>query len=315
MNEFKVGLLALAAIFAVVYMSLKVTSNQSGFGEYVTYRTIIDDASGIFAKTPIKIAGINAGRIKNVELQGNLALISFEVLRRIKITEDSRLRIRSVGFLGDKFLEISPGKSEKPLAEFGLIRSETAGGIENLARDAAEVISEVKKIVTSLRESLAPEGGISPIKQIVADIHELTKNAKEASTVLRDILVENQDRVNAMMANLESFSQRLNRQLDPNDKASMLASLNEIMGNAKQMTDDLKALASDLRKGKGTLGKILVEERIADDVQQTLSGVKKMVNRVEAIRTEIALYTGANTDKGGTTDAMLNIFPSSVFTL
>ena len=36
MNEFKVGLLAIATMVAVVVMSLKVTSNQSGFGQYIT---------------------------------------------------------------------------------------------------------------------------------------------------------------------------------------------------------------------------------------------------------------------------------------
>ncbi len=77
MNEFKVGLLALATIASVIVMSIKVTSNQSGFGEYITYRTIIRDASGIFPKTPIKVAGINAGRIKQIELADNNAVITF----------------------------------------------------------------------------------------------------------------------------------------------------------------------------------------------------------------------------------------------
>ena len=98
MNEFKVGLMALASMIAVVVMSLVVTSNQSGFGEYVPYKTIVKNASGIFPKTPIKVAGINAGRIKSIELQGNEALISFEVLERVKITENSVLKIKEGQF-------------------------------------------------------------------------------------------------------------------------------------------------------------------------------------------------------------------------
>ena len=107
MSELKVGLLALSAMISVVFMSLKITSNQSGFGDYTTYRTIIKDASGIFPKTPIKVAGINAGRIKQIELQDNSALITFEVLNRVKITTGSKLRMKSVGFLGDKYLEMA----------------------------------------------------------------------------------------------------------------------------------------------------------------------------------------------------------------
>ncbi len=61
MNEFKVGILAIATIIAVVFMSLKITSNQSGFGQYVTFRTIVKDASGIFPKTPIKAKMVASG--------------------------------------------------------------------------------------------------------------------------------------------------------------------------------------------------------------------------------------------------------------
>ena len=113
MNEFKVGLLAVASLISIAYMSLKVTSNQSGFGDYTKYRTIIKDATGIFPKTPIRVAGINAGRISDIELAGNSALIRFEIRTKVRIPEDSFLRIKSVGFLGDKYIDIAIGNSEK----------------------------------------------------------------------------------------------------------------------------------------------------------------------------------------------------------
>ena len=57
----------MAALASIVVMSLKITTNKSGFGEYVTYKTVLKDASGIFEKSSIKVAGINAGRIKSKE--------------------------------------------------------------------------------------------------------------------------------------------------------------------------------------------------------------------------------------------------------
>ncbi|MBP5297448.1 MAG: MCE family protein, partial [Bacteriovoracaceae bacterium] len=188
MNEFKVGLFAVLAIIAVVYMSIRVTMNQSGFGEYQTYRTIVDDASGIFAKTPIKVAGISAGRIKAIELQGNRALVTFEVLRKIKITRDSILRIRSVGLLGDKFLEITIGDADELLAEDALVPSETGGGIENLARDVAEVVNDVKKIVTEFKSVLVPINQESPIKRIVRNVETMANDAREAVAMFKRLL-------------------------------------------------------------------------------------------------------------------------------
>src|SRR5690606_130740 len=73
---------------------------------------------------------------------------------------------------------------------------------------------------------------------------------------------------------------------------------------------DLKDVVADVKGGRGTLGKILVEEDIADEVKETLAGVKKMVGRVDAIRTEVSIFTGANTDSGADSFAHLKIFPS-----
>ena len=92
MTELRVGLFALAAIAAVAVMSFKITSRQSGFGPYVTYKTIVDDATGVFEKSPIKVAGINAGWIKRIELHENKALISFDILEEIKITQGLKNR-------------------------------------------------------------------------------------------------------------------------------------------------------------------------------------------------------------------------------
>ena len=156
MSEFKVGLLAITAMASVVYMSFWITANQSGFGNYVPYRTVVKDASGIFPKTPIKVAGINAGRIKSIALEGNEAHIDFEILERIHIPEDSRLRIKTVGFLGDKYLEIVVGTSNSRLLPSSAIPASEGGGMNGLVNDASEILKDVKVVVRDLRKSLSP---------------------------------------------------------------------------------------------------------------------------------------------------------------
>ena len=61
MNELKVGLLSLLALGSLVLVSLQITSNKATFGEFVEYQTILNDATGIYEKSSIKVAGIVAG--------------------------------------------------------------------------------------------------------------------------------------------------------------------------------------------------------------------------------------------------------------
>ena len=310
MNEFKVGLMALFAMGAVVIMSLKITSNQSGFGDYIGYKTIVRDASGIFPKTPIRVAGINAGRIKNIELIGNNALITFEVLDKVKITTNSTLRIKSVGFLGDKFLEIHVGDSERRLEVGGSIVAEEGAGLEQLMKNASEIMKDVKDMVSSMKETLAPSDDVPPIKKILDNVNQITIDARDVMGSLRKAIADNDEKLNRTIENFEKFSSQLAHETDGEVDDSAISELKEILESAKKMSQDLQDLASDIRNGKGTVGRLLVEDDIIDDVQQTLAGVKKLVTKVDNIRTELSLFTGANNDSGSESSMHLKILPS-----
>jgi phospholipid/cholesterol/gamma-HCH transport system substrate-binding protein len=310
MNEFKVGLLAIFTIVAVILMSLKITSNQSGFGQYVTYRTIVKDASGIFPKTPIKVAGISAGRIDSIELQGNTALITFEILKQIQVTQNSKLRIKSVGFLGDKYIEIFIGDSNLILQKYDFIPSEEAAGIENLVKDTSEVLSDVKKIVRTLKDSIAPDNGESPIKEILVDVSALVKNTKEAAETLKRVMGNNESKISRLVDNLEDFSDQLAYQVDNGNRDSAMSDLKQILSNVSKLTSDVQGIVADIKKGKGSIGKMLVEDEIADQVKNTLSSVQKIVGKAENIRTELSVFSGVNSSSGASTDFAIKIYPS-----
>lgn len=317
MNEFKVGLLALATMAATVIMTIKVTSTQSGFGDYVGYKTVVNDASGIFPKTPIKVAGINAGRIKKISLSGNEAHIDFEVLKNVKITNGSRLRIKTVGFLGDKFLEIVIADSDEVLPNGSSIEAYEGGGMENLVRDVGDMMDDLKTIVREMREAVAPRDGTKPMQSVMEDFRVLSKNFREVSentksltSDLGSVISDNKEKLERIVDSFDKFSQELAYHLDQARDGAAIKDLKQILSNAEQMSNDMKEIVENIRKGKGTIGKMLVEEDIADEVKETLSSVKKIVKRVDSIRTELSMFTGGNTDTGGDTEAALKIYPS-----
>jgi phospholipid/cholesterol/gamma-HCH transport system substrate-binding protein len=311
MNELKVGILALVTMGTIVIMSLKVTSNQSGFGDYVPYKTIVSDASGIFPKTPIKVAGINAGRIKNIQLAGNnKAIIEFEILEKIKITSDSKLSIKSVGFLGDKYLEIKIGVSDEVLTHNSVLVASEGSGMNGLVSGASEIMDDVKVVMKSLRETLAPEGQEAPLKKIMKDVEILAENTRVATEAMKNIMAGNEEKITAMIENMEAFSRDLAYQVNNQNRDSAMSDVKEILANAKRMTSDMEKLVAHVKAGKGTMGQFLVKDDIADEVQQTLSGVSKLVGRVDQIRTELSVFTGANSDYGSESELALRIFPS-----
>lgn len=314
MNELKVGLLSLMAIASLVVVSLKITSNKSTFGEFIEYRTILSDATGIYENSSIKVAGIVAGRIKTISLSGSKALVKFEVLKNIKITKFSILRIKSVGFLGDKYIDIYLGNPDAPrLPEGSMVATEAGAGFEQLGKDASEILKDVKVIAKVIKDSLYTDDQQNAIKQIIGQINEFSHNANDISKSIKRLMSGNEGKINKLVENLERLSEQLAYETDRYADGSFMNDLEDIgpiLEKVDSAVSDMKIIMADMRAGKGTVGKLLRDEEVVDSVNETLSGINMIVNRVNNFKTDIAIYSGVNNVEGSKTELDVDLMPS-----
>lgn len=313
MNELKVGFLTLLAIASIVGVSLKITGDKGSFGNYITYRTILDDATGINENATIKVAGIPAGKIKKVELSGSQALVIFEVIEDIKVTQFSKLKIKSVGFLGDKYLDIYLGNPMAPrLPEDSMVLAEGGSGFEELGKDASDILKDVKEISQRIREALVDEQQRNVAKQIVENVREFTENANSVAASLKRILSDNEGKLNSAIANLEKVTAQLAFETDRYQDGSLMNDLEgvrPILDNVNKASSDLQQIIADVKAGRGTVGKLLRDEEVVDQVNETLAGVNRLMGRVNQFKTDLELYAGINDRFGSRTDFNLDLIP------
>lgn len=91
---------------------------------------------------------------------------------------------------------------------------------------------------------------------------------------------------------------------------SDLSKIGPILDKADAAVGDLKVIIADLKEGKGTVGKLLRDDAVVDQVSQTLSSVNRLVNRINNIEADVSLFTGMNTNGGSVTQFNLDIFPA-----
>jgi len=74
------------------------------------------------------------GRVKRIRLDKNYqASVEFEINDNVRIQEDAIASIKTKGLIGERYVEITPGGSEKNLSSGGRIReTESAVDIEEL---------------------------------------------------------------------------------------------------------------------------------------------------------------------------------------
>ena len=112
--EFVVGL---GVVFVAGWFILSIISKSdqlSSIGETTQYLASFHDVSGISVGSDIKLAGVNVGKV----LELNLDNINYTVEmvlginRKIQIPNDSEIIITSEGLLGSNYVSISPGGSD-----------------------------------------------------------------------------------------------------------------------------------------------------------------------------------------------------------
>ena len=112
--EFVVGL---GVVFVAGWFILSIISKSdqlSSIGETTEYLASFHDVSGISVGSDIKLAGVNVGKV----LELNLDNINYTVEmvlginRKIQIPNDSEIIITSEGLLGSNYVSISPGGSD-----------------------------------------------------------------------------------------------------------------------------------------------------------------------------------------------------------
>ena len=127
--ETAVGFFLLIGIFSLAYISVKLgrleVLGNKGYEVYAEFEQV----GGIKPGASVEIAGIAIGRVTGMRLNDYQALLSLEIDKGVKLQEDSIASVRTKGLIGEKYILITPGGSEKIIADGGKIR-ETESAID-----------------------------------------------------------------------------------------------------------------------------------------------------------------------------------------
>jgi phospholipid/cholesterol/gamma-HCH transport system substrate-binding protein len=133
--ELAVGVFVLLGLACLAYLAVNLGKMEI-YGEGYNIYANFDNASGLKTGAAVEVAGVEVGRVTNIKVTPQYqARVSMKLRTGVKIHDDAIASIRTKGIIGDKFVKLSPGNSEKIIPPGGTI-IDTESGI-----DLEEVIS------------------------------------------------------------------------------------------------------------------------------------------------------------------------------
>ncbi|MBN2059724.1 MAG: outer membrane lipid asymmetry maintenance protein MlaD [Deltaproteobacteria bacterium] len=134
--ELSVGVFIIIGVLCLGYLSIRLAKTEVFGGQGYEIYAMFSDVGGLKKGASVVIAGIEVGRVKKISMEDYEAKVIMVLPEEIEIQEDAIASIKTKGLIGEKYLRITPGGSEKIITPGGRIR-ETLN-----AMDVEELISK-----------------------------------------------------------------------------------------------------------------------------------------------------------------------------
>ena len=321
LTPLKVGVLFIAALGAfALYVWETADSPLKGGGGYSIVASF-DDATGLVSGGMVKLAGINIGEIESIKLVGNKARIVMLIRDDVELRADASAGKRQETLLGMTSIELTPGSPSQPvLAAGGEIVNVRGGDQMKAVMDQVEMItSDVKDITAGLREVLGTDRGTGAMTRLLDNMAEISDRLRDVvasnearldrtlanfealSGDLRSISASNKDDIRQLLTDARVIATELRTFVDGNKdqvKSNLdsvdrsIQSLETSMEKVSRALDHVESAAKKtdnivdrLDQGEGTIGRLLSDEEMADNVADLTENASDFMSRIVKLRT------------------------------
>lgn len=295
-REIRVGLFALVGFLVIAAFSLRITDSPV-FRRGTVLVTYLDNATGVFLNSKVKLAGIDIGAVRRIELAEGKAKITLVIDRGIELPKDSHIEPRPLGILGDKYLEVVlPKPAGSPQSRWKEAATTVFAWVGDLLVPQAAAQKTGQKADNPLGsgDTIRAKNSAATLDDLERQLGDISTEVKELTHKLNGTLDENRPEVQSLVKSLNRTSQKLEKifdQVDPDRMGRDLKDLSGAAGNASRSLQKVESIISRVEKGEGTVGKLLNDPTIALEVQRSVETLNSALDRVSRTVLTVDLST------------------------
>lgn len=276
--QLKVGIFVLLGLVLLGALTLLFSRSTSFYKDYYELRLQSGNVGGIKTGAKVLMRGVQVGTVKGTKLNegGKSVTIFLKVESEYKLYNDARFEIEQSGFLGDQFIAIYP------TADLGYMLTNHADvvarepfNMQEAVAVATEMLLKISQTTTNLnaavsdvRRYVLTEQTLRNLGGSLDRLGNLTVAAQATISNLSAVVSSNSEPVTTAVSNLTTFAAQLPLLADQINGlvASNQASIHQTLINLETTSGTLTNLMSDLQAGRGTAGRLLRDETLAENL-------------------------------------------------
>ena len=292
-SELKIGLLTITAIVIASVLVVSLTGAKGWFWQRYTLKTRFANVAGLAKGSPVRVAGVQVGSVKDIQFSGEQLDVVFDVNKdvRERITDKSIAFLGSVSLLGSSAVDITPMTSGTPIPEYGYVpQGHAKGQFADIAEQASGTIDEVTGLVRDLRQGKGSAGKLiaddrlyNELQEFVATAGQMTREIQQGRGTVGKLLKDPKaaQSLEASMKNIEDMTRKLNA---GEGSLGKLLKDEEFSKSLTGATANLKQVTDRLNRGEGTAGKLLTDDSLfkrLNSVTERFDGLVTKLNEGE----------------------------------
>ncbi|MCM8804889.1 MAG: MlaD family protein [Candidatus Omnitrophica bacterium] len=297
--EMKVGLFVLCGILAVIIFIFTQTKTRKLRGYEIN--VLFDYVSGLEIGSPVRVSGVRVGEVKKIEiLYENIpkVMVKLKINPEVKIAKGSKITIRTLGIIGEKYIEITPSNKKEFIAKGEIVEGENPLSVEKIANIGQDIAENLNKILSNLSEIIEDKKFKQNIKNFanelditIVKIGSLVDDLSQTNNSLKNFIEKNSPRIEDFIKNTNEFfvsgkeeikktAEDIRNFLEIKDKAedailNFSETLNDFQKVSKQAGEFLERIQRE-----GLIAKIMKEEKMIEDIKEEISLLKETTFKI-----------------------------------
>ncbi len=340
MINFRVGIFALIAFGISILIVITLSGDQKLFEKSYTLETTFKNTSGLIKGAAVRLSGVRMGAVTGLgfakqPVGDKVIQVTMKLTKEgmSRLNPDSMATIRTEGLLGDKFIEILPGK-EAPLTnppDVTTIESQTPMEMAELIDQSGDLLTSIISISESLDQIVKGFGSkenIDNINETIASVKSSSKTLqrslesienskgilntmifgpkdKSGNTIDENTLVKLNNLINEITNGNGSlhaliYGDKLDATLSNLSSATAkLNGENGIMTELQETMSNFREISEMIRGGEGTIGGLLIDPSIYDSLKGVLGEAERSKFVRAAVRYMVEQEKANNAELNG----------------
>src|SRR3989338_783800 len=299
-NEIKIGVFVISGLILLMFGWAYL--REFAIHKQVYFTVVFDDVIGLSKGSFVRINGLRVGRVDDLTLdtKKNQVLVGARIqLPKVSIPVDSKIKIRTSGYVGDKFLDIVLGMSNKLIMDGDTVIGEPA-------IDAFQSLEKISQIINYINPKELGEG----IQGVTTNAAALIKKA--------DSVIEHTDKIvksipkgpelTRLIDNAHDTVSQLNIAID---KAMAFATDEVANQNINNLLTQASVVSADLNEAVKNTNNLANNKKAFEDVSNLLVRAGMIIEQLDEIRADPLIQNELRQTLTNTNEAAKNLSMAS----